>query len=62
MHPLSALLPRNATALVVEDEAKLGELLSEQLSAMSFKTVHHVQDGAEAIPLAERLGSSLALS
>ncbi len=58
---LSALLPADATALVVEDEAELCALLSETLSEMGFKTVHHVQDGAEAISLAERLGAPLAL-
>ncbi|QUW00342.1 PAS domain S-box protein [Chloracidobacterium sp. MS 40/45] len=59
--PLLALLPADATVLVVEDEAELCELLSETLSEMGFKTVHHVQDGAEAVPLAERLGLTLAL-
>ncbi|AEP11216.1 PAS domain S-box protein [Chloracidobacterium thermophilum] len=58
---LSALLPADATALIVEDEAELGAFLSETLSDMGFKTVHHVQDGAEAIPLTKRLGSPLAL-
>ncbi len=58
---LSALLPADATALVVEDEAELCALLSETLSDMGFRTVHHVQDGAEVIPLAERLGAKLAL-
>jgi two-component system cell cycle sensor histidine kinase/response regulator CckA len=58
---LSAVLPADATALIVEDEAELGAFLSETLSDMGFKTVHHVQDGAEAVPLAERLGSPLAL-
>ncbi|WP_058866741.1 PAS domain S-box protein [Chloracidobacterium thermophilum] len=58
---LSVLLPADATALFVEDEAELCALLSETLLEMGFKTVHHVQDGAEAIPLAERLGSPLAL-
>lgn len=58
---LSALLPPDATALVVEDEAELCEFLSETLLDMGFKAVHRVQDGAEAVPLAKRLGSPLAL-
>lgn len=58
---LVQVLPPNATALVVEDEAELCELLAENLRAMGFKVVHSVRDGAEAIPLAERLGASLAL-
>ncbi len=58
---ISGMLPTDATALVVEDEAELCALLSETLSDMGFKTVHRVQDGVEAIPLAERLGAKLAL-
>ncbi len=58
---ISGMLPTDATALVVEDEVELCAFLSETLSDMGFKTVHRVQDGAEAIPLAERLGAKLAL-
>ncbi|OYT69560.1 MAG: hypothetical protein CFK52_13435, partial [Chloracidobacterium sp. CP2_5A] len=58
---MALALPPDAVALVVEDEQDLCELLAEQLSLLGFARVHQLRDGAEVMPLVERLDSPLAL-
>lgn len=59
--PAALPLPPDATALVIEDEPALCDLLAEHLSALGFAHVHQISDGAEVMPFVEKLGKPLTL-
>ncbi|QUW03068.1 PAS domain S-box protein [Chloracidobacterium validum] len=57
--PLS--LPPGATALVVEDERDLCDLIAEMLTKLGFATVHRAYDGAAALDCLRTLDQPLEL-
>ena len=59
--PVPLNLPPEATALVVEDEPELCQLLVEHLSALGFARVHQLHDGSAVLPFVRRHRQGLAL-